>query len=448
VTDARIITGVSVAHERASVDAIAATGAPTDRQAVDALLAEPGVSEAFALQTCNRAEAYVVTESPGEAREALTAFAGDAPDEAVRPLDHETALRHLLRVAAGLESLVLGEDQILGQFGDAVVTAREAGAVGDTLDEALTKAVHVGERAREETAINEGVVSLGSAAVRLADEERDLAGATALVVGAGEMGTTAAKALADAVDELLVANRTPERGAHLVDRVDVAATAADLAALPTALSTADVVVTATGSSEPVVDRDALAGAGETFVVDIGQPRDVDPAAAALPAVELRDLDDLEAVTDETLARRQAAAERVEAMVDQELEHLLVRYKRKRADRVIAGMHRGAERIKRREVGEAISRLEAEGDLTEAQREIVESMADALVSQLLAAPTRSLRDAAEEDDWSTIHTALQLFDPSVEGGAALLGDASPDELPAEMRRGMPAAVLERFAAEDD
>ncbi|ERH00382.1 MAG: glutamyl-tRNA reductase, partial [Halonotius sp. J07HN6] len=110
-------------------------------------------------------------------------------------MDHETSLRHLMRLAAGLESLVLGEDQIIGQLRDAVETARSEDGIGPMLEDTLMKAIHVGERARTETAINEGVVSLGSAAVTLADHEANLDGATALVVGAGEMGTIAAESL-------------------------------------------------------------------------------------------------------------------------------------------------------------------------------------------------------------------------------------------------------------
>jgi glutamyl-tRNA reductase len=448
VTDARIITGVSVSHRRASVDVVESAGAPSEREAVEALLAQPGVREAFAVQTCNRAEAYVVTGDATAGRDALAGYVAGVPAETVRELDHEASLRHLMRVAAGLESLVLGEDQIIGQFRDAVETAREADGIGAILDEALTKALRVGERARTETAINEGVVSLGSAAVRLVEAERAVDDATALVVGAGEMATIAAKALAGSVDELVVANRTRDRAEHLAEALPVDAEAVGLGMLPAALADADVAVTATGATDPVVDETILEDVGETYVVDIGQPRDVAPDADRGPGVTVRDLDDLESVTDETVARREAAAERVEAIIDEEFDHLLTRYKRKRADQVIAAMHRGADRIKEREVGTALTRLENEGDLTDEQRAVVESMADALVSQLLAAPTESLRDAAQEDDWSTIHTALRLFDPSADEPGEIFGAAAPDELPVAMREGMPAAVLEQLAAEDD
>ncbi|WP_275883706.1 glutamyl-tRNA reductase [Halorhabdus sp. BNX81] len=402
------ISGVSVAHQNCSVEAIDAAAADSQRAGVDSLLEAPGVTEAVVLQTCNRSEQYVVTEDPAAGRAALKPAIADVPDSAVVEMGHEESLRHLLRVAAGLESLVPGEDQILGQVRDAYEDARHADGLGPVLDEAVTKAIHVGERARTETAINEGVVSLGSAAVELAERECDLDAATALVIGAGEIATLAAKAL-DArsdVAHLSVANRTVPHAEHVASMVDVSASAMGLEELPSALDRADLVVSATGSPEPIVEPTTFEATGETVVVDIGQPRDVPPAVDAVSDVAVFDLDDLEAVTAQTRANREAAAAAVEDIVEDELVHLLTRYKRSRADDVISTMYESAERVKARELEQALASM----DLDDDEREVVEAMADSLVNQLLAAPTKSLRDAAEADDWDTIDTALQLFDP--------------------------------------
>ncbi len=406
-----VISGIRVSHDRASLDDVATACHDDQQDTVAALAGEPEVSEAFVLQTCNRFEAYVVTDAPATGRAVLADFVPDVTDTATVEMSHEESLRHLLRVAAGLESLVLGEDQIIGQVRDAYTSARTIGAVGPMLEEALTKALHVGERARTETAINEGVVSVGSAAVALATDQSELDGATALVVGAGEMGTIAAHAFSDSgIETLIVANRSIERAETVADAVSLIDTrAVGLDALPACLPRSDVVVTATGSDGHVLDTDLLGDCGETLVVDIAQPRDVSPAVSALDGVTVHDMGALESVTDETRARRRAAAESVEAMVDREFENLLEQYKRKRADEVIAGMYAGAEQVKKRELETALSRLDAEG-MDEDQQAIVESMADALVSQLLAPPTKSLRDAAANDDWTTINTALQLFNP--------------------------------------
>ncbi|MFB6116909.1 glutamyl-tRNA reductase [Halosegnis sp.] len=450
MTDASIISGAGVSHQDGSIEDIDAAAADSERAAVEALLARPGVEEAYALQTCNRSEAFVVTADADDGRAALDAQFADVRETALRRFDHEASLRHLLRVACGLESLVVGEDQIIGQVRSAYETARMAGGIGDTLDDALLKALHVGERARTETGINEGVVSLGSAAARLAADERNLADTTALVVGAGEMGTLAAQAFSGRVERIIVANRTRERADHVAATLDgeTAASAVGLDALAEPAAEADVLVSATSASDHVIDESTLRAAGRTLVVDIAQPRDVAPSVATVDGVEVFDLDDLQSVTDETLSARREAAAVVESIIDEELERLMAQYKRQRADQVISSMYEGAERMKESELQRALTKLESEGEFTDEQREVVESMADALVSQLLAPPTRSLRDAAEQDDWSTIHTALQLFDPTTVGAPSGLADADPDELPDAVRQEMPASVLERLTAGDE
>lgn len=440
ITGTGVISGVSVAHGRANVDDIEAACAESQRHAVESLTARPGVQEAYVLQTCNRAEAYVVTAGTETGRAALNHYATDVPDDVVEKMDHERSLHHLLRVAAGLESLVLGEDQILGQVRDAYSDARGAGAIGPVLENGVTKAIHVGERARTETAINEGTVSIGSAAVSLANRERDLDDATAVVVGAGEMGSLVASALEDAVDRVVVANRTVPHAEHLVDGLAVDGSAVALDALPTAIAEADLVISATGCSDTVLDAETFDGAGDTFVIDLAQPRDVPPAVADVDGVSVRDLDALESVTDASRAQREEAAEAVEQLVEEEFEHLLTQYKRKRADQVIAAMYESAEHVKAREVRTAVDKL----DLDDDQREVIESMADALVGQMLAAPTQSLRDAAEEDDWTTINTALQLFDPDFDADEpTFVSSMNVEDIPEDMKAEMPATVLNQL-----
>ncbi|MFC4543030.1 glutamyl-tRNA reductase [Halosolutus amylolyticus] len=458
---AGVVTAARVTHQSGSVDDLAAATPDSQRAGVSGLLAIPEIDEAFVLSTCNRVEAYVVGADAAVGRAALEEFFASIDDDAIVVTDHDESLRHLLRVAAGLESVVLGEDQIIGQVRTAYEDARAEGGIGSMLEAAVTKAIHVGERARTETAINEGVVSLGSAATKLAATEVRLEGATALVVGAGEMGRLAARSLADAgADEIVVANRTVSHADHLAAELDAETSVAPLEALGSVATEADVVVTATGSDDPVLeprhlatdedDLDAVREAAESgapierrandaaadaadpdserVIVDLGQPRDVAPATGSLDSVAVYDLDDLESITEETRSQRSDAAREVESMIDHEFELLCDQYKRARADEVIAAMYESAERLKQRELETALSRLG--DDLSEEQREIVEAMADSLVSQLLAPPTKSLREAAAEDDWSTINTALQLFDPD-------FGDDGPLA---------PASVVEPFVTE--
>jgi glutamyl-tRNA reductase len=414
VIPAGVVTAARVTHDSGSVDDLAAVSPESQRTGVSNLCSIPEVEEAYVLSTCNRVEAYTVATDGAIGRAALEEFFAATNDEALVVSDHDESLKHLLRVAAGLDSVILGEDQIIGQVRTAYEDARTAGGIGPMLERAVTKAIRVGERARTETEINEGVVSLGSAATRLVANDVQLDGATSVVIGAGEMGRLAARSLANAgVDELIVANRTVAHAAHITDEVDADASAVPLQALAAVVDDADVIVAATGSTEPVLEPHHLTDGDEQVVVDLGQPRDVAPAAAELSSVTVYDLDDLESITAETREQRADAAREVESMIDYEFDLLCDQYKRARADEVIAAMYESADRIKERELERARSELE-HGSASE--QDIVEAMADSLVSQLLAPPTKSLREAASQDDWSTINTALQLFDPDFGAGS--------------------------------
>ncbi len=412
-----VISGARVTHERADVDAIAAAGGDDARSDLDALLSHDAVQEAYVLRTCNRSEAYVVTDDATAARPALSAFVADVPASAVVRTGHEDSIRHLLRVAAGLESMVLGEHAVLGQVRADYETARGVDGVGPVLEEVVPKAIHVGERVRSETAIDEGARSLGSAAVRFLEDCVTLARATVLVVGAGDMASTVARWLEDRpVDRIVVVNRSLDSARDLTTNLAVETTVAPMDDLADRMATADAVVAATGASDPVIDVGTALEAGvagddgPACVVDMGQPRDVAARVDEVEGVSLYDLDDIESVTGRTHERRRQAAETAETIVEDELDHLLRRFKRKRADDVVAAMHESADRVKRRELETALQKLETQGGLTDAQRETVEALADALVGQLMAAPTKSLREAAGEDDWETIATAIRLFDP--------------------------------------
>lgn len=461
-TDRAIVAGASVSHEDSTLDELEAAALESDDAALDSLLEISAVSEAFVLQTCNRIEAYVVADRREPGHEAVQSLFSQMDPGVVTEMGHEESIRHLLRVAAGLESLVVGEDQILGQVRDAYETAQANSAVGPILDDAATKAIRVGERARTETAINDGVVSLASAAVKLAEETHGLRGANAVVIGVGEMGTLAAKRLSGRVDNLVIANRTPEKAATLADELDADGTGIEstgLDALGETVSAHDVVISATGSEEWILNPEECRSLGDTLIVDITRPRDIPQIADEMDHLTVYDLDRLEAVTEKTRQMRRDAAEDVVDIIDTEFERLLTQYKRKRADSVISAMYEGAERIKAKEMETTFEK----GDFDAEQREFVKAMADSLVSQLLAPPTNSLRDAAEDDDWSTIHTALQLFDPDFEAnmremtGPSETEESNIGDIPADVAieelsakadiEGMPEAIRDQLPEND-
>ena len=425
MTDGFVVAGVRVTHACADLDTLEAAGFDDRRDRIETLLTRDGVSEAAVIQTCNRVEEYVVADATETGREALSDFSG-LPEDAVVEMGHGESLRHLLRVAAGLESQVLGEDQILGQIREAYTDADDCGALGDVLEPALLKAIHVGERARTETAINEGIVSLGSAAIDLAAAKQGLEDATVAVVGAGEMARTVAKALPDRVAKVRVLNRSRERAERLGADVHLPVMCAGLAELPAHLAEADIVFSATASDDPIVDAEAVANAGETLIIDLAQPRDVTAGAAERDGVSVRDLDGLHSVTEATHEERREAAREVETIVNEEFDLLLDQYKRRRADAVISGMYRGAEGIKQAELRRALARLDG---LDEDDEAVIESLADSLVSQILAVPTESLRDAAAEDDWETITTAIDLFDPTGGDDTEALFELGSDDIDA-------------------
>lgn len=403
MTHSAVITGIRLTHNRATQPELEATSYPDPTDRLITLCDRPGITEAFILQTCNRIEEYVVTDSSAD-RSSI--FTDVSYHESAVTTGHTESLRHLLRVGAGLESQVLGEDQILGQLREAYLTADEANAIGPILEPALLKAIHVGERARTDTAINEGIVSLGEAAVTLAEQHHDIESASVLIIGAGEIASLAATAIARQSPALTIANRSIERARSLGSELDATTDCFSLDSLPSLLERADLVITATGSETPIINTTTIRKAGQTIIIDIAQPRDV---ATDIDSEEIQiyDLDGLKTITETTHKSRAEAATEVEQIIDEELELLVDFYKRHRADVVIKAMYAGADQIKQQELQRALAEL----DISEEQKEIVTSLADAITGKLMAVPTQQLREAASEDDWETIHAAIELFEPS-------------------------------------
>jgi glutamyl-tRNA reductase len=401
-----------------------------DESAVgERLVDRDGVQEAFVLATCHRVEGYVVAVEREIAERVHSSLAGHWPEAAVDTYRGESALRHLFRVSAGLESPVCGEDQILGQCRRARKRCREAELTGSVLNAALERAIRAGKRARSETAINDGVVSLGSAARQLVQQRHDITEPTGVVVGAGEMGQLAAAAFDDMLVDITVVNRTLARADDLATTLDSPATSCPLSGLADAVDGADVVLCATGSETHVLDGTVLRSQDERVVVDMAQPPDVAPTVAERPATTVYDLQRLEAYRRRTRQQRKQAVGAVEDIIDTELDGFYREFKRQRAERVIATMYQQADEVKRAEVEQALNRL----DLDEESEAVVESLAESLVSQLLAPPTATLRDAAEDGDHGTLRTALALFSDEHSNESGRPDEVTePDAVPVSVR----------------
>jgi glutamyl-tRNA reductase len=383
------------------------------------LLAQWGQApyEAMVVATCNRVEVYVATpEAPGtraRLREELGQIGG--PEVLKHLYEHEGAgaLEHLFRVTSSLDSMVLGESQILGQLKAAFVEAQRAGAVRGVLTRVCGAAFACGKRVRTETAIGRAATCMASAAVALADRAHEaLAGKTVLVVGAGEMGELAAQHLKQAkIGRLLITNRTWARAEELA--LKVGGTARPFEELPLLLVEADVVVCSTASPLPLFMRENLSAVGQArgfrhlLMVDLAVPRNIAPDVAELDWATAYDVDDIQRSVSENTAARAKEARKADALVHQEVS----RFMRDRAVRdgvpVLARLRQRAEQIARAEVERTLATVGK--DLTDKQRKSIEAMGRAIINKLLHEPTACLRTSAHGAEGPELaHTAARLF----------------------------------------
>ena len=363
-------------------------------------LAEDG--EAVCLSTCNRTEVYLVDRDP-EAAEARAVEALLGHEVELYRMTDEAAALHLFRVAAGLDSLVPGEGEILGQVRDAY----EAGAHGPVLDRLFREALRVGKKVRTETAINESPASVSSAAAALAQQVfGDLTGCRVLLVGAGEVSELAARALAARGATIAaVTSRTQAKAEKLAEAF--AARAIPFVALGTELERADVVVSSTSAPAPILSREQVPDrrGRPLFVIDLAVPRDVDPRVAELEDCYLYDIDDLEAVVRESLSGRRREADRAEAIVEREAERFRDWQASLRVVPAITSLRERAETIRSGELAKAESRLEG---LSESERRTVESITTQIVNKLLHVPIVRLKQAAAAEGSGYVEVARDLF----------------------------------------
>ncbi len=379
------------------------------------------LSETVVVSTCQRTEVYAVAPRYHAAINAIRNFMADwsgTPPEAfsshLYEYHEEAAVRHLFKVAAGLDSAVLGEGEILGQLGDAWEAARAEGASGPVLSILFRHSQEVGKRVRSETAIARGTTSLSQAAVSLARAELgSLEGRTTLVMGAGEMGEAMAQALAGSLEtgRLLVANRTRARATELAARCG--GRAIEWSDLVVGLEEADVVLASTGSPLFLLDAADLGPVLERrpgrplLIVDIAVPRDVDPAVAGLAGVKLLDMEDISAFAEQGMESRRLEVPRAEDIIDGEVERYLGLSKERLVAPLVASLHDRAEDIRRSELARFERRL---GRLEAEQARAVEALTRGIVAKLLHDPTVALKAESGTAKGEQLAAALrQLFD---------------------------------------
>jgi glutamyl-tRNA reductase len=373
-------------------------------------------SEAVLLSTCNRTEVYFCTcdSSGGEAklREFLADHAGLPVGELERMLYVRRgveAVEHLMQVAAGLDSLVLGENEILGQVRTAAEIAQSTGATGPILSALFRYAIQAGKRARAETEIGSGDISVASVVVELAEGAfGPLTNRTALLIGAGKVSSLTARALVRAgLRCVMIANRTYEQAEKLAKSLN--GTAVHFDALNETLTQADIVICSTGAPHIVLHAEAVANAQKVrddrplLVADLAVPRDADPAIASIPGVRLANIDDLEIIVKTSHPLTASVCQRVEAIIEQELEDFRQWYGTRRCVPVIQALHNKAETICQEEIEQTLRRL---GPLSPNQKELVQAMGKAIASKLLHEPTVRLRELSPDEDPSTYLRLVQ------------------------------------------
>lgn len=374
------------------------------------------VNEVVLLSTCNRTEIYICTcDSSGSEMKLLEFLA----DHAKLPVDElrrmlyvrrgTEAAEHLMQVAAGLDSLVLGENEILGQVRSAGEMAQAAGTTGPILSALFRYAIQAGKRARSETEIGSGDISVASVVVEMAEQAfGPLSDRTALLIGAGKISAITARALVKAgLRCILIANRTYERAEKIARNLN--GTAVHFDVLDEALMQADIVICSTGAPHIVLHADAIEKAQKIrfgrplLVADLAVPRDADPKIASIPGVQLANIDDLEVIVKTSHPLTASIYQEVESIVHGELESFCQWVRARRCVPVIQALHSKAETIYQAEVKQTLQRL---GPLTPRQERLVQAMGKAIANKLLHDPTVRLREFPSDEDPSTYLELVQ------------------------------------------
>jgi glutamyl-tRNA reductase len=379
------------------------------------------------LQTCNRVE-ILVQGTAG----ALSDFLTPMGRRDFRILEGEGVLRHLLDLAAGIDSMIVGEDQIIGQMKVALARAKEAGVSSNLIEICVEKAIHVGIQVRRRTNINRGAVSIGSAAVQLAE---NLLGGLGekhiLVIGSGEMGMLVAQALsARGLSAIYVANRTYSRAVALAGKIG--GRAVNLKDLYHYIRLSDVVISCTSAPHPIIHCDPLREAVKErrwpldqrprpiIIIDIAQPRDAEEGVSSIDGVSLFSIDDLRVVSENNLKERRAEAERARDFIDGELEQFVSLVNRTAADDTLSLLYTWAEAIRVRERDRAVHRLSGDDPRV---REVIDDLTRAMVKKLLSDATLSIRECAEKGE---IQAAEAMVRAITQGDGHCLMDGSEEK----------------------
>lgn len=362
------------------------------------------ISEFIPIQTCNRAEYYFKLSDYKNEDLIFKQLCKKIKEYPVLLIEKDDdVLLHILRLASGLESMIIGEDQILGQIKDAQIKSKKEGTSGIVLNTIFTKAIHVGQVARNKTTINQGSVSIGSAAVDLSEEiHGDLTDKKVLVIGAGKMGVLVAKALAEKqLKAIMVSNRTHDKAIELANELGGHAIRFNL--LTITMADVDVIISATGAPHPILTKEKIAkGIPENrrdsvIIVDIANPRDVEEEVKDL-GIKVFDIDDLRDIADKNQKLREKSAKEVELIIDEELILLKKSLKHIQVEPLIGDIRSEMEVIRIAETEKGLRKL---GDLSKKDKKIVNNLTKSVVDKIFYDFVKNVRSAAENDETEII-----------------------------------------------
>ncbi len=413
------IINLRITYRTSRVPLLEAVAFKDKKNALVEIKSIPKVDECVLLQTCNRIELFIVSENKEDivktVKENLAGRAGSMVEEALSKIEvsmDQDALRHLLSLASGLESMVVGEDQVLNQVWGAYLEADSAKAAGPILRHVFNRAVNIGKRVRTETGINKGAVSVGSVAVELAESILGgLDDKKVLIMGAGEMGTLAAKTLSRrCLNPIFIANRTYDHAVKLAEELSGKAVRFDK--LEETLVDADVVICSTAAPHYLLTKELVSkiisqrqNKNNLIIIDISNPRNVEKTIEEIEQVQLYNIDDLQQMAERNKEERQKKVEMASKILEEELVLLSRDLKALSVRNIISSLFSHAEEIRQRELMKALSMM---GNVDEKEKKIIGDLTSILLKQTFVPIIENLRLAAINNDVDLIEAAVKLL----------------------------------------
>lgn len=433
-----------ITHKKADVRTLEAVSFDNVSEALKDIYALPSIDGCIILQTCNRLEIFASSKDVNESHhdlldyimgETISKFkrhfknggstmprekilehminASKQFHDVIEVEYHTNALLHLLRLSCGLESMIIGEDQILGQLRESKRLASEEGTLNPFLNNILSKAIHVGKRARSETGINIGAVSIGSAAVDLATSVLgDLSDKKVLLLGAGDMGKLISKSLLEMkIKDIVIANRTMENGKALAEMLK--GRAVPFRSMLEEIRDSDLVITATGAPEPILKASELENTlkdrpaeHKLVIIDVANPRDVEQGVSKIKGVSLHNIDSLRSVAEKNLKNRLKEVYTVEDIIEEEIGLLEKKLYHVNVDNIVNSVFKNAEAVRRREVEKAITMLG--NGIKEKDKEVINNLTKVIIKKTMTPIAGKIRKVAELNDEEALRAAEIYF----------------------------------------